>query len=99
MQLKEYRLRRGWSQKEVAERLFCSPVVYSRYETGVRQPSLEILIKLADLYGISLDELTGRQPPAIRILDEQEALLLTAARGADERAREDALDLLKAHKR
>ena len=33
---------------------------YQNYERMTREPKLEILIRLADLYGVSLDYLTGR---------------------------------------
>lgn len=33
---------------------------YQNYELMTREPKLEILIKIADLYEVSLDYLTGR---------------------------------------
>ena len=36
---------------------------YRRYESGEREMPLSIAVKLADLYGIALDELVGRMPP------------------------------------
>ena len=33
---------------------------YQNYELKTREPKLEILMKIADLYGVSLDYLTGR---------------------------------------
>ncbi len=60
MNLKILRTDRGLSQKIVADAVGCSVPVYSRYETGARQPPLETLICLADFYGITLDELVGR---------------------------------------
>lgn len=62
MDLKAIRISRGVSQKVVSDALGCSTVVYSRYETGARQPPIEVLISLADFYGISMDELVGRVP-------------------------------------
>ena len=47
------------SQKEVAEYLRCSQQAYSNYELGQREVSPEILIKLAQLYHISVDYLLG----------------------------------------
>ena len=37
MKLKEFRIVKGLTQKAVAEYIGCSPVVYSRYETGDRE--------------------------------------------------------------
>ena len=35
---------------------------YQNYETGKRIPTAEILIKLADFYGVTTDYLLGREP-------------------------------------
>ena len=60
MNLKEIRKQRNLSQKAISDYLNCSQVVYSRYESGSREPPIDFLIKLADFYGITLDELVGR---------------------------------------
>lgn len=70
MRLKELRSERGLSQKELADVLDCSVTVYSRYETGAREPSLDTLIRLADFYGVTLDELVGRAPMDVVVLKE-----------------------------
>ena len=70
MRLKELRSERGLSQKEIADVLACSVTVYSRYETGAREPSLDTLIHLADFYGVTLDELVGRAPVPVVIKKE-----------------------------
>ena len=44
MNIKDIRTRKGLAQAEVASALGVSAVVYSRYETGSRQPSIDILI-------------------------------------------------------
>lgn len=36
---------------------------YWRYEQGLRELPLSLAVKLADIYGITLDELVGRTPP------------------------------------
>ena len=47
-------------QKVLAEYLNCSQVCYSQYELGKRDIPTEVLIKLADYYGTSIDYLLGR---------------------------------------
>ena len=47
-------------QSAVAQYLGIQQTVYSRYERGALTIPLEHLIKLADLYNVSLDFLTGR---------------------------------------
>lgn len=51
------------TQSQIGEYLHISQRAYSHYESGTRDIPLEILIKLADFYEISLDELVGRKFP------------------------------------
>jgi len=48
------------TQAQVAAYLGIQQTVYSRYERGFQTIPLEHLIRLADLYHVSLDYLTGR---------------------------------------
>ena len=50
----------GLTQKQVAENLKLDNSTYGKYEKGTRVPSLEILIKIADFYDISIDYLMGK---------------------------------------
>jgi transcriptional regulator with XRE-family HTH domain len=65
VRLKELRKERKILQRQVAEAINCSQAVYSRYESGEREPSKEILAALADFYGVSVDYLLGRDDPVI----------------------------------
>ena len=47
-------------QKDLAEYLKCTQVCYSCYENGRRNIPVEIVVKLADYYGVSVDYLLGR---------------------------------------
>ena len=57
--LRELRESRRFSQKTLAARLGCSPSLVSSYETGERQPSLAMLVALADIYRVPTDYLLG----------------------------------------
>ena len=48
------------TQKAIAEYLSIHPNVYRRYEKGVREFPLEIVVKLADYYQVSTDYLLDR---------------------------------------
>lgn len=48
------------TQAEVAEKLNISRTAYAGYESGRNEPDLKTLIKIADLYGVSLDYIAGR---------------------------------------
>ena len=97
MNIKDIRLRKGLTQEDVAAALGVSSVVYSRYETGKRQPSIDMLIQMADIFGVTVDFLLGRQDIEDSTLSDYELQLLIASRKADERAKQDALNMLLAH--
>ena len=56
-QLKKYRTEQTLSQDDLAARLFISRQAISKWENGDATPDLPNLIKLADIFGISLDML------------------------------------------
>ncbi len=60
IRLKQCRKERGLSQREVAIYCDISERAYQNYEIMRREPKLEILIKIADYFGVSLDYLVGR---------------------------------------
>lgn len=97
MNIKDIRTRKNLTQAEVAKALGVSSVVYSRYENGTRQPSIEVLIQMADIFGVTVDYLLGRQEIEDSTLSEYELRLLIASRNADERAKQDALNTLLSH--
>lgn len=53
----EYRKLKRWSQEELADKLDVSRQTISKWEVGKAVPELEKLIKLAELFNISIDEL------------------------------------------
>lgn len=55
--LKSERKNKGWSQEELAEKLFVSRQSVSKWENGQNYPSIEIIIKVSDLFGVTIDEL------------------------------------------
>ena len=59
LRLRDVREDNGKTQTIVAEYLNCTQQTYSRYETGVSQPSLETMEKLAVYFDTSVDYLLG----------------------------------------
>ena len=49
------------TQTEIAEYLNIKQTTYSKYELGKINVPIEMLIKIADYYGVSLDYLVGRK--------------------------------------
>ncbi|MEG1884534.1 MAG: helix-turn-helix transcriptional regulator [Clostridia bacterium] len=59
LRLRELREKRSMTQEGLAEFIGCSQVTAGRYENGKREMSYELLMKLADLFGVSIDYLLG----------------------------------------
>src|ERR671912_1289201 len=57
--LQGIRKRRGVTLTDLAERTGISKSTLSRLENGQRRPSLELLLPLAQAYGVPLDDLVG----------------------------------------
>lgn len=57
--LKALRLEKNLTQKQVADRIGLAISAVSSYESGMRYPSYEALIKLARIFHVSTDYLIG----------------------------------------
>ena len=66
-QIRRLRMARGITQVELAHRLGVSKQSVSNWESNNIQPSIELLEKIADLFGVTTDNLLGREP--LRTLD------------------------------
>ena len=60
VRLKQLRLDKQLRQEQVARLVGVSKGAISAYETDIRQPSYDVLIRLANLYRVSVDYLLGR---------------------------------------
>ncbi len=59
--IRELREEHGLTQRDVARILKMPQPQYFRYESGERDIPTDVLITLADLYGMTTDYLLGRQ--------------------------------------
>lgn len=73
MNFKTYRKQSGMTQEDVAKALGIPKKTYQNYEYEVREPDSDILCALADLYGISIDALVGRDCTISDTEDNDEA--------------------------
>jgi putative transcriptional regulator len=55
--LRVLRAEREWSQAELAERLAVSRQTVNAVETGRYEPSLTLAFRIAQLFGISIEEI------------------------------------------
>lgn len=69
---KDARLKAGLTTAELAKRIGVSQAAVSQWDTGKKFPSSETLSKLADLYGVSIDYLVGREDadPGVPIMND-----------------------------
>ena len=47
----------GMTQQQVAEKLGINRTTYTKYETGVTEPSFEMLLRISELLGVGIDTL------------------------------------------
>ena len=60
--LKELRKKAGWSQQKLAEEAGLSYNTITKIEQGAAiKPTIQTMIKIADAFRISIDELVGRK--------------------------------------
>jgi len=59
--IKRLRLLHGMTQQQMAERLRVSTQAVSKWERGTSYPDVTLLLPIADLFCVSLDELFGRE--------------------------------------
>lgn len=57
----ELRLGLGWSQVELAKRLNVSKQTVSNWENDNIQPSVDMLVRMAEAFGVTTDYLLGRE--------------------------------------
>ena len=57
--IRNLRIDNGYTQKQIGEYLGISQNTYSQYEIGVLNYPVDVVIRLAQLYGVSTDYLLG----------------------------------------
>lgn len=59
--IKELRVKKGWTQEQMAEKLDMNRANFSNYERGVSTPPGETLLKIAELLHTTTDYILGRE--------------------------------------
>ena len=76
----QLRKQKGWSQDELAKHIESSRVMIGKYERSDNSPSIEVIIKLAKAFDVSVDFLLGEGQNAtfdkemVKRLDQVESL-------------------------
>ena len=74
--LASLRTAHGLTQEEVANHLGITKAAVSKWECGQSMPDISMLPLIAELYGVSIDELFGRADDVTQ--DEADAIYLKA---------------------
>lgn len=91
--IKSLRIERGFSQLEIAEKLSMSRPSYIAFEQGKKELSLSEANTVADIFGISLEEMAGGIVPNI---EKYKQMILSYLRaGADTRGKVPKTKLAK----
>ena len=97
----QLRRERHLNQIGLAMKLNISQYMVSAYETGRHQPTMDMLIELADFFNVSIDYLVGKSDIRYRAekliydnLQEKEVELLNIFRGLTREKREQAIGVL-----
>ena len=61
--IRQERVKRGWTQEYVARRIGLSLTAIQKIETGERNPSYPVLVKLEDLFQMNHRDLFGGGNP------------------------------------
>lgn len=76
--IRKLRLAQNMTQSQLASRLAVQYQTVSKWETGITTPDASMLPKLADIFGVSIDELFGKRRSCTTdiIADDETAFLL-----------------------
>lgn len=88
----------GWNQSQLAQRLGISSSSINQYESAVKRPSTEILLKMAGVLGVSTDYLFGSSDEKKFFFDAEVADLFAEYQALQPRDRKVVLEVIKALK-
>ena len=68
--LHRLRTENNYTQEQIGEKLNISRQAYSNYETGKRIPDIDMLIRIADIYEVTLEQLITQTCTSTGIINE-----------------------------
>ena len=80
LRVRQLRKDKHLTQAQVASRIGVTPSMVSSYETDIRLPSYDVMMRLADVFGVTVDYLLCRQEKRfldISDLTEEQASIVT----------------------
>ena len=99
-----YRKLSGLTQQQVADAINLNRSTYTKYETGVSEPSFEILKKIADVLNVDLPSLLKKEDDGLSFSDSsteevwfpnaEDRILLSKYHSLDRESKEDLMNYL-----
>ena len=86
--LKELRKQANLTQVELAKRLGIGQSSYADWERGKKKPTQENLVKISQVFGVSIDYLVGNSEENLGELDNIELLFRMNSKGLTEEEKE-----------
>lgn len=97
--LKEARIACGMTQEELAEKVGVTKGAIGNYETEVSSPKEQILIKMMKVLGVDANYLYQDFMESEDYFTNEEVYLVTLYRGAEDSARQIAVETLENHQK
>ena len=101
--LKDLRKQAGLTQVDVAEKLGISQPAYASWERGIKKPTQENLVKIAQVLNVSVDYLVGNSEERTDELDNIELLFRMNSKGLTEEEKEifkkELIEFMEEHKK
>lgn len=92
MTIKAARISQGMSQEEFAEKLEVSSTHVKHMESGHRKPSVDILFKIVELTGMSVDEVISKKT---KLENETDVNIMSILRLCSEKEKQLVLKIAK----
>lgn len=94
--IKELRKEFGMTQQQLASKLNCSKSIIGLYESELRKPSMEILLKLSRIFDCNIDYLLGVcDVRSIHDLDDLDIAFSNGIKGLNKENRETLKNIMK----
>lgn len=101
--LKTLRKQEKFTQVQIAEKLDISQQAYASWECGVKKPTQENLVKIAQVLNVSVDYLVGNSAEKSDELDNIELLFRMTSKGLTEKEktifRKELIEFMEERKR
>ena len=97
LKIKELREEMQLTQTELAKRIGNSQRNVSNWETGASEPDIQTIVRLADVFGVSIDELFGRNavPREVEKTEGMDRILIHVIRKLSDAQKTALLSLLQ----